>query len=189
VPELVQGRVDILIGLLSWTKERAQLVDFSNAYVEDGFYFITLKTSPIKSVDELADKRISVAKGSIYQSAAKKKFPDASVIAFDDGPLAFLALQQGKVDATIQRSAAAVGLQLRSPPGAPEIQLLQPPLLRQGSGFAIRKNEPAFMAYLNSFLDKLEASGEAQKLWDRWVGAQSPYKLERTFKVGQPMGE
>ncbi|TPJ57635.1 transporter substrate-binding domain-containing protein [Mesorhizobium sp. B2-6-1] len=188
VPELIEGRIDLLAALMSYTKERAKVIDFSNQYVEDGFYFIVREDSPIAKVDQLSDKRISAAKGSLYQSAAARKFPDANVIAFDDGPLAFLALQQGKVDATIQRSAAAVGLQLRSPEGSPKIRLLEPPLLRQGSGFGIRKGEDEFKAYLNSFLDKLEASGEAQKLWDKWLGSKSDYKLERTFKIGKAMG-
>ena len=189
VPELVQGRVDVLDALMSYTKERAQVIDFSHEYVEDGFYFIVRKDSPINKVDELADKRISVAKGSLYQVAAQRKFPKASVISFDDGPLAFLAMQQGKVDATVQRSAAAVGLQLRSPKGTPEIRLLEPPLLVQGSGFGVRKGEARFLAYLNDFLDRLEASGEAQKLWDKWLGSNSDYKLPRKFKVGTPMTE
>lgn len=188
VPELVQGRIDLLVALMSYTKERAQIIDFSNAYVEDGFYFIKLKSSDLKSVEELADKRISAAKGSLYATAAAKKFPQATVVTFDDGPLAFLALQQGKVDATIQRSAAAVGLQLRSPPGSPEIELMEPPLLKQGSGFGVRKGETAFMNYLNDFLDRLETSGKAQALWDKWLGKDSPYKLERPFKVGSKMG-
>jgi polar amino acid transport system substrate-binding protein len=188
VPELTEGRVDVLVALMSYTKERAQVIDFSNQYVEDGFYFIVRKDSPITEVDQLADKRISVAKGSLYQSAAARKFPNADVIAFDDGPLAFLAMQQGKSDATIQRSAAAVGLQLRSPAGSPEIRLLEPPLLRQGSGFGVRKNEPEFLKYLNGFIDKMEASGEGQKLWDKWLGADSDYKLKKNFKAGQPMG-
>lgn len=188
VPELVQGRIDLLVALMSYTKERAEVIDFSNAYVEDGFYFIKLKSSDMKSVDELADKRISAAKGSLYASAAAKKFPRATVVTFDDGPLAFLALQQGKVDATIQRSSAAVGLQLRSPAGSPPIELMEPPLLKQGSGFGVRKGETAFMNYLNDFLDRLEASGKAQALWDKWLGKDSPYKLERPFKVGNKMG-
>lgn len=188
VPELVQGRIDVLAALMSYTKERAQIIDFSNAYVEDGFYFIKLKASDIKSVDELADKRISAAKGSLYAPAAARKFPQASIVTFDDGPLAFLALQQGKVDATIQRSSAAVGLQLRSPPGSPPIELLEPPLLKQGSGFGVRKGEPEFLSYLNGFLDKLESSGKAQALWDKWLGKDSPYKLVRPFKVGNKMG-
>lgn len=188
VPELVQGRIDILAALMSYTPERAQVIDFSNQYVEDGFYFIVTEDSDIKEVEQLADKRISVAKGSLYQTAAARKFPNASIISYDDGPLAYLALQQRKVDATIQRSAAAVGLQLRSPEGSPKIRLLEPPLIRQGSGFGVRKGEDAFRAHLNNYLDRIEASGEAQKLWDRWLGSESPYKLERKFKLGQPMG-
>jgi polar amino acid transport system substrate-binding protein len=189
VPELVQGRVDILDNLMSFTKERAQIIDFSNEYVEDGFYFIVQKDSPITKVDELSDKRISVAKGSLYQVAAVRKFPNANVIAFDDGPLAFLAMQQGKVQATVQRSAAAVGLQLRSPPGSPQIRLLDPPLLVQGSGFGVRKGEDRFRNYLNEFLDRLESSGKAQQLWDKWLGKDSDYKLTRNYKVGKPLTE
>jgi len=188
VPELIQGRIDVLVALMSYTKERAELIDFSNAYVEDGFYFIKLKDSPLKSVEELSDKRISAAKGSLYATAAARKFPNARVITFDDGPLAFLALQQGKVDATIQRSSAAVGLQLRSPPGSPQIELMQPPLIVQGSGFGVRRGEPNFLAYLNGFLDTFESSGQAQALWDKWLGKDSAYKLERPFKMGRQLG-
>ncbi|WP_181184083.1 transporter substrate-binding domain-containing protein [Prosthecodimorpha hirschii] len=187
VPELTQGRIDLLVALMSYTKERAEVIDFSNAYVEDGFYFITLRDSDIKAVDELSDKRISAAKGSLYATIAARKFPNAQVITFDDGPLAFLAMKQGKVDATIQRSSAAVGLQLRSPAGSPDIRLLDPPLVVQGSGFGLRKGEPALLAYLNGFLDKMEAAGNAQVLWDKWLGKDSPYKLERKFKFGRKM--
>lgn len=187
VPALTQGRVDVLDALISYTKERAQVIDFSNQYVADGFFFIVRKDSGITKVDDLATKRISVAKGSLYQVAAERKFPEASVISFDDGPLAFLALQQGKVDATIQRAAAAVGLQQRSPAGSPQTVLLDPPLLRQGSGFGIRKGEDQFKTYLNGFLDRMEASGDAQKLWDKWLGADSEYKFPRAFKVGEAM--
>ena len=85
-------------------------------------------------------------------------------------------------------TAAAVGLQLRSPPGSPEIRMLEPPLLVQGSGFGVRKGEDAFLQHLNAFLDKLEGSGKAQALWDKWLGKDSPYKLERKFKFGNKMG-
>jgi polar amino acid transport system substrate-binding protein len=187
VPELTQGRIDALVALMSYTKERAEVIDFSNAYIEDGFYFFTLKDSDIKAPDELADKRISAAKGSLYATIAARKYPNAQVITFDDGPLAFLAMKQGKVDATIQRSSAAVGLQLRSPAGSPEIRMLEPPLVVQGSGFGVRKGEPAFLAHLDGFLDRMEASGQAQALWDKWLGKDSPYKLERKFKFGRKM--
>ncbi len=65
VPALTQGRVDLLDALISYTKERAQVIDFSNQYVADGFYFIVRKDSGITKVDDLADKRISVAKVSL----------------------------------------------------------------------------------------------------------------------------
>jgi polar amino acid transport system substrate-binding protein len=41
--------------------------------------------------------------------------------------------------------------------------------------------------YLNTFLDNLETSGEGQKLWDKWIGADSPLKLKREFKFGGPL--
>jgi polar amino acid transport system substrate-binding protein len=50
--------------------------------------------------------------------------------------------------------------------------------LPRTAGFALKKNEPRFLDFVNQTLLKLEASGEAAKIFDTWF---SP--LRRTFQI------
>ena len=52
----------------------------------------------------------------------------------------------------------------------------------------MRKSETRFIAKVNEILDQAEASGEAQRLFEKWFGAQTPYKLQRSFKIGPIAG-
>ena len=49
------------------------------------------------------------------------------------------------------------------------------------AGFALKKNEPGFLDFVNQTLLKLEASGEAAKIYDAWFAP-----VPRTFHI-QPM--
>jgi polar amino acid transport system substrate-binding protein len=186
IPELLQGRIDVLVALITYSPERAEQVDFSNAYVGDTFKFVVAKDSDLQSLADLKTKRISVIKGSILEPIVQRRFPEAKILSFEDAPAAYVALQQGKVAATIQRTTQVRALQVRSGDTG-DTRLLAEPLLTQKSGFAIRKGNPQFLAALNRFLDEYEASGEAQKLYGRWMGNASAFKLPREFKVGDKM--
>lgn len=73
--ELTQDRVDILYSLLSYSKERAEQVDFSSAYIAEDFNFVVLDSSEIKSVDDLSGQRIGLVKGSVLLPLAEKRLP------------------------------------------------------------------------------------------------------------------
>ncbi len=45
------------------------------------------------------------------------------------------------------------------------------------------------MAKLNAFLDQYESSGRGQALYDKWIGANSKFKLTRHFKVGESIAD
>ena len=36
---------------------------------------------------------------------------------------------------------------------------------------------------VNDALQAMEASGEAQEIFDKWVGAKSTYETKRSFKI------
>jgi len=50
--------------------------------------------------------------------------------------------------------------------------------LPRTAGFALKKNEPRFLDFVNQTLLKLEASGEAAKIFDAWFAP-----LTRTFRI------
>ncbi|MNN39239.1 cystine transporter subunit [compost metagenome] len=93
-----------------------------------------------------------------------------------------MALTQRKVDgfglteAMLRRFIVKLG---------PEstIKVLDAPLGQEPWGLGLKKGEPQLVAAVNSALDNMEASGEAQAIFDKWLGKDSEYHMQRTFKV------
>jgi len=184
--ELTQGRVDVLASLLSYSKQRAEQVDFSGAYIAEDFNFVVLDKSSINQVDDLAGKRIGLVKGSILIPLVEKRLPDARILSFETSAASFLALQQGKVSATVYRYSEGKAVERNAGEGINELRFLDEQLLSMPSGFAIRKGAPEFLRTLNEFLGHLEQSGEGKILYDRWLGKDSDLKATRKFEFGRP---
>ncbi len=186
IPELAQKRIDMLSALLSYTKERAEQVDFSNNYLSDNSRCLVLADSKIQKLDELNGARVAILKGSVLDAPFRAKVPKATVLLMDDTAISLLSVYQGKVDATCNRVSTLSLLDSRNTNRLPT-RYLPEVVIFQTAGFAVRKGEKEFVAYLNSFLNNIEASGEGQTLWDKWLGANSPMKLKRDFKFGGPL--
>lgn len=184
--ELTQGRVDILSSLLSYSKERAEQVDFSGAYIAEDFNFVVLDSSDIKSVNDLSGQRIGLVKGSVLIPLAEKRLPDARLLSFETSAASFLALQQGKVKATVYRFSEGKAVERNAGDKIKALRFLDEPLLSMPSGFAIRKGSPELLKTINEFLAELETSGEGQKLYDKWLGKDSDLKATRKFEFGKP---
>ncbi|ASP93453.1 transporter substrate-binding domain-containing protein [Sinorhizobium meliloti] len=184
--ELTQGRVDILASLLSYSKERAEQVDFSGAYIAEDFNFVVLDASDIKTVDDLAGQRIGLVKGSVLIPLTEKRLPDARVLSFETSAASFLALQQGKVKATVYRYSEGKAVQRNAGDDIKALRFLDEPLLSMPSGFAFRKGSPELVKAADEFLASIEKNGEGQKLYDKWLGKDSDLKATRKFEFGKP---
>src|SRR3546814_424822 len=97
IPELEQGRVDILLAELTETPERAKVVDYSHPYFVTGAKVMVKKAADIKGIDDLAGRKISTTKGSTMEQNLREELPTAEIISFDTTTQAFLAFVQGKV--------------------------------------------------------------------------------------------
>lgn len=184
--ELTQGRVDILASLLSYSKQRAEQVDFSGAYIAEDFNFVVLDQSDIKTVDDLAGQRIGLVKGSVLIPITEKRLPDARVLSFETSAASFLALQQGKVKATVYRYSEGKAVERNAGADIDKLRFLDEPLLSMPSGFAFRKGSPELVKATNAFLSSLETSGEGQALYGKWLGKDSELQATRKFEFGKP---
>lgn len=184
--ELTQGRVDILASLLSYSKQRAEQVDFSGAYIAEDFNFVVLDKSDIKTVDDLSGQRIGLVKGSVLIPITERRLPDARVLSFETSAASFLALQQGKVKSTVYRYSEGKAVERNAGADINALRFLSEPLLSMPSGFAFRKGSPELVKTANAFLASLETSGEGQALYDKWLGKDSALKATRKFEFGKP---
>jgi polar amino acid transport system substrate-binding protein len=186
IPELLQGRVDFLVALISYTDERAKQVDFSGSYITDSFRCAARKDSDIKKMEDIAGKRVGLQKGGNLDPVVLAQFPTAQIISYDEVPTKFVSLQQGKVDVACDRATVLRTLQLRA--GDDGSTIILPGYLgtaRVKAGFAVRKGDPTLVPYLNKFLIDYDASGKGKDLFDKWLGDKSAYKLPYDFKIGE----
>lgn len=182
IPELQQARVDVIAANLGWTPERAEQIAFSDGYYASLQKVATKHSDGFKRVADLAGKRISATKGSTSEFAVKKVLPTATTVTFQDPPNAFLALQQGKVEGFAVSEIMLVKFKQQVESTSP-IDILDPPLIVEAWGIGMRKGEAGLIQFVNATLESMEKSGEAAKIFDKWLGAATPYSMKRGFKI------
>ncbi|VVE18197.1 ABC transporter glutamine-binding protein GlnH [Pandoraea iniqua] len=181
IPELTQGRIDILTASLTYNPQRAQQVDFSHIYFVSNEVIATSASGPYRTVNDLAGKRISTVKGSSDIPAVQQLLPTAQLVSYDDPPSAFMALTQRKVDGYVMSESIMRRFIERLGPNAKTIAILSPPIARQYWGLGMKKGEPTLVAAVNQALGAMESSGQSQQIFDKWLGAASSYKMKRDF--------
>lgn len=187
VPELNEGRVDILAANLGYSPDRAQQIAFSHAYYVSPQKLLVRQDSGLDSVEALNGRRVGATKGSSSEREIKRILDKSQVIGYGDSSATYLALQQKKVDAQFASELVLARLVLQSPPTAP-VRVIAKSVFDESWGLGVRKSEPRFLETVNQALDEAEASGAAAKLFDKWFGPETPYKLERGFKIGPIAG-
>ncbi len=105
---ITEGKVDMGLAALCATDERKQVMNFSDTYYEAGLIIaVNKETSPkeIKSLEDLKSGKYTVAveTGSASHLYAKEiGIKEDCIKTYNEGPIAFTALEDGKVDCFIQ---------------------------------------------------------------------------------------
>lgn len=185
IPELTQGRVDVISAALGYTEERAQQIDYSNASFVSMQKLLVKKDSGFDTIDSLADKKISAPKGSSSERFVREVLPNANLLTFQDPPAAFLALAQGKVNAMILSEVASVKFINQT---GDKFVFVPQAVAKEYWGLGLRKDEPAFKDAVNASLKKLEDSGKGAEIYNTWFGPATIFKMDRPFKLDEPVG-
>ncbi|MDD6055457.1 MAG: cysteine ABC transporter substrate-binding protein [Helicobacter sp.] len=92
---LKSGKVDLIMANFTKTKDRAEVVDFADAYMKVALGVVS-KDGAIKSVDELKGKKLIVNKGTTADFYFTKNHPEIELLKFDQNTEAFLALKDSR---------------------------------------------------------------------------------------------
>ena len=184
IPELQQGRVDLLAASLTHNKEREALIDFSLSTFITGQKVMVKKDGGISQLSQLAGKKVLTVKGSTMEQNVKKAVPTAEVVSFDNSPQAFLALQQGKGVAYANDETSLIDDYSKLGAATKDYVILPQNLSTEHLALGIKKGETAFHDQVNKVLRDLESSGEADKLFTKWFGPTTKMKFPaRPFKI------
>ena len=89
---------------------------------------------------------------------------------------------QGKVEGFALSELASMRF-IRQAGDKMALMLLSESMLSEPWGLGVKKGEPALLKLVNDTLDAMERSGQSAKIFDKWVGASTPYKSAREFKT------
>lgn len=184
IPELQQGRVDVLAATLTRTKEREAIIDFSHTTFVTGQRVMVRRDSGITSLAQLAGKKVLTVKGGTQEPNMRKAVPGVEVVTFETAPQAFIALQQRKGAGFINDEVSLQDAFGKLGAAQKDYVILPQNVSTENIAIGLRKNEPALLATVNAALQALETSGEADKLFLKWFGpgTRLQYKT-RNFKI------
>lgn len=177
VPLLQQNRIDIIFGSASHYRARDRVLDFSQSYLRVPMTILTHKDSGIKSIADLNGKRIAADSASSAPKALENAGVKVAVQKFQGWPECVFALQQRAVDALVSDVVLLAGLR-NAAPNANDFVLVQGVNFNTGyTGAMMRENDSKSRDAINFLLQDQWADGTWQKIFDKWLGANSPLKL------------
>ncbi|MCB8877489.1 transporter substrate-binding domain-containing protein [Acidisoma silvae] len=180
VPYLLTGKADLMMGALTRTPARAQVIDFSlpiqteaiSALVKDGSAFKTMQDLNATSV-----KLIEV-RGTTPVDYVKQNLPKAQVTLFDNYPDAVRAFEQGRGDAIVDVVDYLGTYTKNYPAKTRTIADKNAEVDYDAIGLAFG-NEP-LKAWLNVAIYELETDGFLNDTYKKWFGMAPVYPIPTT---------
>lgn len=171
IPYLQSNQVDLLIAGLGITEERKKTIDYSIPYagISIGVYGVT--DVAVKSAEDLAGKKIGVARASTQDTALTKIAPaGATIQRFDDDATAVQALLSGQVQLMGVSNVVFQQIEAAAPGRFDQKFVFN----QQLQGIAIRKGSSELQTALNEFITGLMNDGELEKIHEKWLGTPLP---------------
>ena len=160
-----------LLPAIKKTPEHRQKMLFTDNYIRPPWVIFTRDDAPfIVSIDNLADKKVSVQESEMISQRLSKEYPKIRVHAIggiDQTQKALYALAMGEVEAYI--GDLVTGTYLARQLHLSNIKVAAPtPFGNHDNAMAIRDDWPALVSLINKELLALSAS-EKEKIWHQYL--------------------
>lgn len=170
IPALKLGRFDIIFGGMSVTETRKQYVDFANPFMTVGQTVLlnAKNKGDVLSYKDLNDPKYTVVSkpGTTGEEAVLSMIPDATYEAADTEWEGAMRVLDGKADAFVYDFPFNAVFSALHPSG--QLVFLDEPFTEEPIAWAIRKNDPDFMKFLNDFLEEIQKDGRFDKMYHKW---------------------
>lgn len=166
---LEAGRFDVVANQVTITDERRKVYDFSQPYTYSGLQILVRKDrKDIKSLDDLAGKKVGVLLGTNHEQFLREHQPKAIVQTYDEDATRNQELLVGRIDA-IFNDRLITGAVTRIYGG--NIVSVGGLISDTRQGFAVKKGNPELVAALDKALRDLTADGTMARISEKWFSA------------------
>ena len=167
IPAVKSHSVDFVMAGMTVSDERLESVNFSDTYAKGVQVIIVKEGSDIKDADGLAGKKIGVQSGTTGWTYCTDDFGQENVKEFDNGSLAIAALMNGQIDSVVIDNEPAKNYVAANP----GLKILNTAYADEDYAIAVAKDNDELLNKINAALKELKASGELQKIVDKYIKA------------------
>ena len=170
VQVLHEGKVDLVAASFSKTPDRAKLVDFSLTYFK-AKQRVLAKKGVVKTLKDLEGKKIAVVKGTTSEKNLREMVPSATVLPLSNMKYVIDVLSRGEVDVVSGDGVTLYGYFMTAPKEKKDqFEIVKDiALADEPYGMAVRLGDKKFLDLVNGVLTDLKNSGEAEKIFAKWL--------------------
>jgi polar amino acid transport system substrate-binding protein len=181
IPALKLGRFDIIFGGMSVTEGRKELVDFTDPFMTVGqTVLLNVKhKNSVKSYKDLNDARFVVVSkpGTTGEEAVQRLISKATYETVDTEMEGAMRVLGGTADAFVYDFPFNAVFSAMHP--SDQLIFLDEPFTKEPIAWAIRKNDPDFLKFLNGFLQDIKKDGRFDKIYNKWFISTDWFKYAR----------
>lgn len=168
---LASGEFDTVISAVTITPERAETIDFSDAYFNAG-QGIAVQSSndTITDANSLVSGMKVGVQGGTTGDIWLTENTEVEVARFDENPLAVQALAAGDVDAVVADFPTLSDILKQNP--ELDLKLVGDPFTEELYGIGIRKGQDELKESINAALASLKEDGTYDAIFDKYFGAE-----------------
>jgi polar amino acid transport system substrate-binding protein len=182
VPFVAANRIDIVMGAMSRTSDRAKVIDFTVPIHSENYGIITRDDTGITKMADLDRDSVTLVqvRGTVMIPILQKLAPKAHMLLLDNYEDRDRAIAQGRAVASVDGIDTA-NFRLNKQFGTTKWKLIATPELGvTWSCLGIAKGNTTLRDYLNVALYELHTDGTVEALWEKWFGRPMDTKVPVT---------
>ncbi len=179
VPFVATNRIDLVMGAMSRTSDRAKVIDFSMPIHSENYGIITRADTGITSMADLDRDGVTLVqvRGTVMIPVLQKRASKAHLLLLDNYEDRDRAIAQGRAMASVDGIDTA-SFRLNKQYGATKWVLIAVPELGvTWSCFGLAKGNATLRDYTAIALYELHIDGTIEALWQKWFGRPMDTKV------------
>lgn len=170
VPAIQAKQIDMGASAIYISDARAKVVDFSDIYYPGGLaIFVSDKNDSIKSLADLAGKKVAVQVGTKSVEWLKQNAPQAELVTVQTNEQMFSSVKLGQADAVV--TGAPAGQYFVAQQGG--MKEVGSRLTNENYGYAFSKDDAPLRKAFNTALSQAKDDGSYAALTDKWFGKKA----------------
>ena len=178
IPFLAANRIDIVLGAMSRTADRAKVIDFTMPLHSENYGIITRGDTGVTALADLNKDGVTLAqvRGTTMIPVLQRLAPNAKLLLLDNYDDRDRAIVQRRATASVDGIDTAA-FRLKSYAGTDWKLVALPELGVTWSCLGIAKGNDSLRDYLNVALYEMHTSGEVEAMWEQWFGRPMDTKV------------